>query len=496
MELEALASTRDAAADLLWWDPGPFRRRAERSALGLLALARRMESRGATDRLEREFLESAVSLAALPEPIRTTLWRDHYACFWVRTAEDLLDRKDGDRALRGFASAYAREMGALGVAEAFARPLQEFKRVLLGAALLSGRDCRFETPLRLHLPLAIPGTKWGLFGADDIVSSGVRDGALVLYRHTQRFRLPVPPPHHRSGSEGAVLRECPTIGAGGCEIRLQPFPFRLAGPDGAATAAWDPVATRTFDGAHVAEALGLIERHQPETFAQIRDGIEVVAFRPRGGGLASTDVVPAELPGAAFVHINHNPHVVAASLVGELHRDRLLAVEEGGALLREGEADGGANDGSPRLLSPWPEIGASARDLLRGLHGIVPTTRFWLSVFAADEADPDTMSFAIDRVVRGRIEVAVAARQIERHACFTDCGARLYRAMRSECAALLAEIDESDVPDESVAVACSEDGTILPIFAPGARHPCSGREAVIEHLRRTGSATEVEEALR
>jgi HEXXH motif-containing protein len=289
----------------------------------------------------------------------------------------------------------------------------------------------------------------------------------------------------------AVL-ECPLVDYGGCRVRMQPHAFRLPGFDFAAPVARSDLA---FQGRHaelVESALALVARHQPGTFAQLRDSLEIVALRERELGSTTNNISHSDLPFAIIASLNLSPYYLGDVLVHEFHHHRLFAIEEDGPFLDERVDD---LESVARYCSPWREDARPLHGILHGLYVFIPTTRYWLAVWKAGEADRATMSLALDRVVRGRLQLEVALHQLGRYARFTAFGADVFECLRREVADLGDEIDALALPPDCPFMRCEEDGSIGSVPSPRDSGLLGGRAALVGHLRRTGLDEQVRDIL-
>src|SRR6185369_10165192 len=120
----------------------------------------------------------------------------------------------------------------------------------------------------------------------------------------------------------------------------------------------------------IEQGLTLVERHQPETFAQVRDWIEIVAMRKAESGSNANNISHSDLPFAIIVSLNGSPYYIGDVIVHEFHHHRLFAIEEDGPFLDEPADD---LETVARYCSPWREDARPLHGILHGLYVFVPS---------------------------------------------------------------------------------------------------------------------------
>jgi HEXXH motif-containing protein len=437
---------------LLWSDTGIFDARHEKSAAALVAIAQTVAELERPRDEEREFLRLYDACLAVEPEAFTRVWTEPRAYAWVRTA---FERAGADPAQLAH--------------------LAGFGRFALAAHHLARRDLAFARPLRLTLPLAVPGTRLSLSGAGTLAVAALADGRLRGYHEREPFDLPLGA-GARSASGRLKVEECPVVREGGCELRLQPHAFHdLPGLD-----FLRPVvdAGVDFHREHqdlVAEALRVWARYDARSFAQFREHAVLLGLKPLRVG-SFTNHSHSDLPGAAVVSVVHEPFELADSLIHEFHHDRLFFLEERGPFFKDPSA--AAVDG--HWYSPW-------RDDLRPLHGIlhalyvfVPVCRYWLHVHRAGDAEEAVRAYARSQAARTALQLSLAASQLEQHAEFTAFGRRVFEEMGASVARLWNDLREAGLDPRQPALRCSEDGSIVAETADG--RALRVEEAVRRHL--------------
>lgn len=491
--MTASGSGAAASGDLshwLWHDTSIVARRYEKSAGVLFAVQQALGRHPAVCDGAGEFLENCADLLAAEPDDFSSVWRDPYSYFWVRLAYELLDAALRGGGPAGLARAYARELDPGDTASLLSFHLHEFKRLLLGASLRSGRPCAFRTPLVARPPLAIPGTRLSLLGGGRLEILGHSAGRLHARCGSQRIELEA---DGRPGAAGACFRiaPCPLVRRNALEIWLQPHVHNQYGLG---------LYRRESDGgfdvqakhAHLIEsALGLLEEHDPASLAQLGRFIRMISLQVRDPD-SYTNVSHSDLPGTILVCVTHNVHLLADVLIHELHHNRLFFLEETEPFL-EGAPDD--LESEARYVSPWRADLRPLHGLLHGAYVFVPTTRFWLRVLAAGQLDEATGALALHKAVAGVAQLRVALRQLRRNARFTAAGSRIFAQLGSDVAALAAELAAANLPENPPYVRCQLDGRVETVECPDGS-PLGTREQLILHLRRFGPEDQVEDLLR
>lgn len=440
------------AADLLWNGTGVFERRHEKSARILLALQRTLERERPLGGGEAEFCELASSLVDVDPNLFTQVWTDPSAYRWVRVAFHLLAAT-----LRGTepppeTRSVCQALGDLSASDALRHHLDEFKRFVLALDHLRGFERKLETPLRVELPFALPGTRLCVEG----------EGSAEVW-----------------STAGLRLRACPALGIEGCRVRLQPEAFNLPGVRFADTVLEWGAAYQTEHRALLEESMRLVARYVPDCFDQLRKIVQVIALKPlRAGDFSNTSF--SDLPGAFVVAVIEHPYELADSLIHEFHHDRLFTIEEQGAFF---ESPGAGVRAEP-YYSPWRHDLRSLQGILHAVYVHQPVWRFWSSVLATEPAEPCLADYARDRLLRYALQISIGVDQLARHARFTDFGASLFAELRRTGGQILREVESVIGSRDVPALSCQEDGALRPERGLGEDHLLTVRDSVAQHVRR------------
>lgn len=466
---------------LLWHDTSIFQERFEKSASAFIALRRTLERHQHRFPAAAEFLADCEQLVADAAAF-DAVWRDPYAYFWVRGGFDLLGSLLRGEPLPAPARRYATELAGRDDPEAaFVLHLQQCKRLVLGACALAGSDCRFETPLQVDLPLALPGLGRSLLGSGRVEILGIRSGALRIEsgREVEEIAL------DGSAQAGAGVRvePCPRIDVLGRELWLQPHLYHLPGLGLFQPSTQSDFAFSRRNRGLVVDALALVERHDAHSHALLSSLIRVLGIQERNPEGYRDNVSHSDLPGAILACAAPHPYYLADVLIHESHHNRLFFVEEIAPFLEGAQED---LEAESRYCSPWREDLRPLHGLLHGAYVFVPTTRFWLRVLQGGEVAADTRALALDRAVRGLRQTRIGLHQLRRYAQFSPFGRGVFARLERDVAALEAEFRAADMPSDAPFVTFHPDGRVETAKrADGS--PLGGRDALIAHLERSGA---------
>lgn len=358
--------------DRLWHDASPFVAQRERSQDALAAIAETLRARAPLHVDEDTFLALHDAVCRLPETSRASVWASPAAHAWTwRTFAALRTclREPGDAEGRG---RFRSQLGAFGVF------VQAVVHVAGAEVDLPGRPAAEA----VHLP----GTRL------------VREAGQWVQR---------PVVHH-------------------ADARIALLPEALCVPG----ATWpDAEQSRAmgvdFHVRHVdrlSEALGLIERHQPATFTQLRDHMQVIALLPEDAR-RYPNASSSEHPGAMLLGAYDDPYDLADHMIHEHYHNRLFALEGQEALLEPSDGP------SERFYSPWRDEQRSLRGLLHGAYVFVPVHDYWRAVHRDAPGDA-AASAAADHAARAALQLRLAIGMLERLARLTDAGATLLDGIR------------------------------------------------------------------
>lgn len=458
---------------LLWRDPSVFLARYEKSAAALIAIARTLEARPDLCPGAREFGEDYAALAASDAADFTAVWRDPYAYYWMRVAFELLGALVRGEPPSALAANYAGDVAAGDPRAALSFHLGQFKRLVLGACLRAGRTIAFRTPLELALPAAIPGMRFSALGDGAARVSGCTAGAPT--------------------GEGLRLEECPVVACEDLELLLQPHTFHIPG-----IPYWRGRRNRdfAFQREHadlLASALDVMRRFDPDSFAQWRAVMRMVALQSGDDVVSLSNLSHSDLPGTVLICPTAHPYYMADVLIHELHHHRLFFLEEREPFLADQPDD---PESEARYCSPWREDLRPLHGLLHGAYVFVPVVRYWIRVASSADLDAGTRLLARDRVARGAGQLRIGLHQLRRHARLTPFGETLLASLEAHHRELVAALRAAGLPEDSDGAICHDDGTVTPALHPDEDRPVRVRELLTEHVRRFAPADQAADLLR
>jgi HEXXH motif-containing protein len=446
----------------LWHDRSVFQECADRQVASYLALVRALERHRPLAGEEHEFLALHRFVSALDPEVSAEVLGDPYARLWTRLGFALCRAVLRGELLPPAAQAFGRECGSDEPRSLLALHLDQYKRLALGAALLADAKLVLARPFEVALPMALPGAAASLVGSGAAHITGVADG---------RIRL-------ESGD--AVPAPCPRARVADLSLPLQPHGWLVPG------LGWTPSAGRTtleFQAGQVELVEGglrLIQRHQPELFAQMGAVLRWIAVNPLSEYDAMNYVSYSELPGAFSFRGMPHPFSAAEASIHEFHHNRLFCLEECEPILA-GDALG--TEDHAGYYSPWREGLRPLRGILHGAYVTAAQLRFWLAVAKAPDTQGMLADFVTGQLIRQPVVVDLGLGQLERHARFTPEGERLVAQLRSDLEELTAEAGRLGVPWDAETLALAPGGRFEK-FRGDDGAPVSVRESIARHVRR------------
>jgi HEXXH motif-containing protein len=351
------------------------------------------------------------------------------------------------------------------------RHLDRFKEYALGVACAGGSPCRFETPVVVETPFAIPATPYLVDGAARVALRGAERRALVVDVDDGEARVSLDGTASRDAP--VHIRRCAAAHAGGHEWWLHPSALAREGWDKAEPAS---AAGHAYQAAHV----DLVERtiesiadFAPDRFDAFHRSIRMFALKPRDQGGFDDFSEPA-LPGSFVASAVPNHWALADHFIHELQHNRLSFVEECGALLEAG-------DDATGYYSPWRDNARSLYGVFHGVYVFLGVYAYWRTVHDADAADPARRDYAGDRVVRLPLQLELARRLLERHARLAPLGRGLLDQLGRDIDALRAGAARDGHPVDAPAFVATDDGAFERELSRLDGRPLTVREALAEH---------------
>ncbi len=467
---------------LLRGDAAVFDDRWEKSAAGLIAVARALRRHDAAVAGRREFLAVYDEVVALPAAVFTRVWLDPLAYFWLHRAYELVGASLSGQRWPAAVAEHCRALNAPTPALALTRHLEEFKGLALAMHFLAGASQTFATPFTVTLPFVLPGTGLVLNGGGPVSIVGTSGGCLEITpadvrsgggaSSGQRVAVDMPMADMR-------LEHSPVARHGPCTLSLQPYALTRPGLDFAAAAVTAGLDYQETHRPLVERALALVARYDPATFAVLAEVTQVVPLKPASAG-GYTNVSHSDLPGAFVLGVMHHPFELADAIVHEYYHNRLFCIEEEGSFFDP--AQNALTD--ERYYSPWRDEPRPLRGLLHALFVYTPVCEFWLAVYDDAARPAEVSDYATDRVIRIPAQLDLAIRELEAQARFTPLGARLFAELREARAAIAARVRRASIPADAPALRCAIDGSIQRERSLSGDRELSVLQAVAAHYER------------
>jgi len=472
-------------AKLLWSDLAPLEARHEKAARALVSVQLSLAQETPLEGGEAEFLKLFEQLTQADVDAFTEVWKQPQAYYWTRTAHDLVEACLGRQPESGVAVRYRKAIGAPMVQEALAHHLDDFKIFPLAVAYLTGEPCRFDRPLEVQLPWALPASPWSiesLAGKDTLSIIGLQDGLLLVEQGGERHEISL----HKTDSDQnqwatdcprVTLHRCPTVEHDGCQVRMQPHLFNL--PDMADVV--DVIAAGIpFQWQHqelLEETLQQIGAYAPEVFDQFRQAMRTISLKPGLGGTSNTSY--ARLPGTCTCIVRGNSHILAERLIHEFHHNRLFAIEDQQSFFDLSEADA---IGDARFYSPWRSDPRPLYGIFHAVYVFVPVCRYWMCVLESAELDPSTREYASSQLATVAQRLQTGSAVLACYAHFTKFGKQLFGELRAEIARVAADVASLGLPENLPALEPTEGGYQKQRSCENGRE-LTVAEALEEHVR-------------
>lgn len=464
-------------ASILWTDTTLFHSRYEKSSCALVAIKQALERNQVLDGREREFLILYEGISELHSEHFTRVWSDPTTHFWVRVAYELVRNCLTGYQLSPFAQDYCNVLGQHDPKEALAIHLADFKKFVLAARHLAGKDCIFSQPFKVRLPLALPGTRLSLDGHDSVSINALINGRISVSHSGRTESLPLIP-GSSSDSQSFIIRECPVVSHNDYELPLQPHSFNIPGLDYAQPALEADFAYQEEHISLVKEALILVERYQPQIYEQFRDFLRLLTLKPIRAG-SFTNISNSDLPGAFVCSVVCEPFEFADTLIHEFHHNRLFLIEEISPLLID--TDTLLSDSS--YYSPWRDDLRPLRGLLHALYVYLPVCRFWLEVYRGGEVSGSRLDYVRAQIIRISLQLKIAVHQLVCYGQFTEFGRTLFAELKQDVARIHAAVEASTLATDVPAIVCCEDGSFVKEISKSTGQPTSVHKSLLKHIQ-------------
>jgi len=450
---------------LFWHDLSVYTNRRRKAAIAFVRVANTVRESPTLSEACADFLMCYSQFSEASPESFTRLWSEPFAYYWSRAAEELISQwqSQGDDSF-----------------DRLVRHLNLIKLLVIGLDSLEGTSCRFQSPLVVALPLALPGLPVALAGEGQVGLHAVANGQLDVEYQGRRLQIPLQ--QSESWRDEQLTREfCPQIGLGeGYSIRLQPPAIKLPGLE---VLRRDDLPTHALQEEHsqtLAEAVAAIGRFLPEATAQLRFGACVVVLK-RASDSGPRNSSYSRLPGAALIGCNKNALVLAEDIIHEMHHNRLYAIEENGSFFLDDRVHSTRDES---FYSPWRSDPRPLYGVLHAVYVFSRVLRYWLNVARCGEVTGQQHDYAMQRCAMLNQQLATGEQELEKHADFSEAGERLFAAMQSELSDLRQQVKSEAIRIEQPALICEEDGTIAAWLGMQSGLPLSVAEALHEHRQR------------
>jgi HEXXH motif-containing protein len=460
---------------LLWPGTEVYQRRFEKSGVALIAVRRALEADRIAIAGRDQFLKLYDWVSRVDPKAFTRVWSDPVAFFWVRRAVHFLAACRGEP-MGTVERAYCAHFGVESPREALRIHLADFKRFIIALAVVARRDIVFDEPYEASLPLSIPGTEFVLLGDEPVSIRGVLDGALEL-TNPPRF-LPLSESASRSGVR---IESCPVVAVGDARVLLNPALFNVPGIGFPIAWTTMPLELQSRYAPAATDALGVIRRFQPATFAHLESALHTIAFKPRDESFFN--VSASELPGAFVCTVPPaEPYALASSFIHEFYHNTLFCIEEAGPFLETTEDDEIEGENH---YSPWV-------DGLRPLHGIMHAVyvylavfRFWSAVLCDGSSEEGRLAYTREFIARIPVQLRMGINQLRRHARFTTFGLAIFEQMTREVDEIEVEARMLGADLKTAVIGIDAKGTFRPFLRSGESRPMSAGEMLLEHMEKS-----------
>lgn len=458
-----------------------LRRRHEKSAAVLIAIAQILEESDTPDPETSEFLQIFQWVTAITPEVFQEVWQDPSTYHWATVTYELMMAEAGAVPLSELAAGYRDAADPGNLAGVLRSSLAEIRLFASACGWISNEHILFSHPLRLELPRVLPGTGYSLQGRGHILLHGFVAGALRVSQPGRDAQDLLP-----GQSLGFVTwQQDPEVALEGARLRLQPALFNLPSmePQIRSVAYLDDNSQQAANET-LKEALVLIERYAPDTFAALREQPIVIAIK-NARETDFSNISHSILPGAFVLTFVPNGPELADSIIHEFHHGLLFAREEDGAFM---EPQPYHPHTDYRFYSPWRDEPRPLHGLLHALYVFGPVARYWLAMHRDSSLTADLRTYALSQLHAITLRRLLVIDELERHAVFTPSGRALFEQQRTNALALhrsAAGIARyGDVP----ALVCLADGRIETRRDHASQKPLSVREWLRQHALAHGAS--------
>lgn len=459
-----------------WIDTQVFQNRYEKSTCALVAIRRVLAKNNILNGQEKEFLCIYDSLAEIDSKPFTLVWSDPTAYYWTTIAYELLKSYLTNTSLSSFAQNYCDAIGKQDSSQALIYHLSQFKKFAIAFHYLAGTDCLFEEAFIPNLPLAIAGTNLFLEGKKSIKIHGLVKGKLKVSYQDKEGWLEL-----ASGkswqNESLQVKECPIVTHQDCQIKLQSSTFNLLGVEDGKSVVKAGIDFQKQHSVVVKEALTLLENYHPRTFGQIRDFLQIIAFKPKQASTYN-NLSHSDLPGSLICSSVKNAYELADTLIHEFHHNRLFFIEEFSSLLMDTDSQ----NNQEIYYSPWRNDLRPIKGLFHAVYVYISVCEFWLSIYQQNKVSPRELEFASSELMHNLMRLKIGVIQLEKYANFTQLGNEFFKELQTNISSLDTIISQLPLSINIPIVMSDEDSTLVNQYHKSNDKQATVKDFILYHL--------------
>ena len=433
------AAYQNAPSSLLWEDSSVYPLRRSKTAANIKAVSLKLPDIPGPDKTIARFQSNYDSLCGFPSFVQLRLFEDPYCYYWTRVAFELARACLHNTPAASLAAVYCAAINLVNLdsRQALKRHLEDFTRILLGAALLAQKELRLAVPLRVNVPFAIPGTEITFSGSGTILIDGC-DGSRCV-GHLECGAKWIASPGQALDSNGEITVDaCPRITSDGHDIRLQPAAAAVPLENIPAEVAGAPMQLQRDEAPSIQTALALINRLVPDIHRQLLAGLRVIGlYEPPDQSLFNAS--HCDLPGFVIANPMGRMEEYGIALIHEFYHSRLFSIEEKGAFFNRATISG------PQLYySPWRNDRRPAHGVLHAIYVHVPVARYLLALLA-DTGNSEIEIVTQSRLARIGTQLKLGVAQLDDCEEFSDFGEAIFALLKQDVNILNEDISATGV---------------------------------------------------
>ena len=480
MAHENEAMNEDAVRWLVWDDKSVYALRRSKTAANLKAVSLKLAEIEPLREADARFQANYETLCGFPGPVLQRLFEDPYSYYWTRVAFELTRTWAQGGQPDSLAAVYCSET-ALNVQDALMRHLDDFARLLVGAALLAGKELELPVPLEVSAPFTVPGSVFSFNEPGSLQIYGC-DGEFVTCGGANGVAEPAVP-GRSPGPGGATVDVCPHIVSDGHDILLQPAMLAVPLEKVPKDACSAPMKLQWSQKPSIESALQLVGRLVPEIHAQLFTALRAIIVYDSGDG-EPYNGSHCDLPGLMIVNRVRRLEDYGIILIHEFYHSRLFALEEKALFFEQP-----VHMGQTMHYSPWRNEPRPMHGVLHAVYVHLPVARFLSKLLEATDEEEIRM-VTRSRLVKANEQLKLGIEQLA--GCnFTSSGKMLFHQLERDVAELNKIVTGMGLsPDERSLTFERLSGKVVQHRDPVTGRVQSVRESLESHLSRVGSREE------